>query len=149
MKPKAIVRQEAKKRSAKRTHIGLLVSVVLLAVLGGTLMLSRSSSQASTQGQKKYIATREVVLDGTTGQRRKPTAEEIEAIVSQVSALTNRSSEGLKVTSRPDGSAMANLENRFNNVTLGRVNEDGSTEVRCVTSLEEAADFLGLVEINQ
>jgi cytoskeletal protein RodZ len=152
MKPNQFVRQvtKAKKRSAKRFRIGLLVSAVLLALLGGTLILSRDTSQASTQRQqKRYIATREVIADETTGQRRKPTAEEIETIVAQVTALTNRSTEGLTPTSRPDGSTMVNLENRFSNVTLGRVNEDGTIEVRCVTSMEEAAEFLGLVEEGQ
>lgn len=140
-----------KKRTASRKRIGLVFLTVLIAIIGGMLAISRSTSQArSGQGQqKRYIATKEVTIDQTTGQRRKPTDEEIQALVAQISALTNRSSDGLTVTKRPDGSQMMDLQDRFNNVALARVNDDGSTEVRCVTSMEEAAEFLGLQEVTQ
>ena len=152
MKAKASSTQQSlkgKKRSASRKRIGLVFLMLLIAIAGITLAFSKSTSQArSGQGQqKRYIATREVTVDQTTGQRRKPTDEEIDALVAQVSALTNRSSEGLTVTKRPDGSQMVDLEDRFNNVALARANEDGSTSVRCVTSMEEAAEFLGLQEV--
>jgi hypothetical protein len=139
----------AKKRTASRKRTGLVVLTVLFAIVGGMLAISRSASQARSgqPQQKRYIATRDVVVDQTTGQRRKPTAEEIEALVAQVSALTNRSSDGLTVTLRPDGSQMVNLEDRFNGVALARANDDGSTDVRCVMSMEEAAEFLGLQEV--
>ena len=141
--------QKSKKRNVKRKRVGLVFVAVLIAIVGVTLAFSKSTSQArSGQGQqKRYIATREVTLDQTTGQRRKPTEEEIEALVAQVSALTNRSSDGLTVTKRPDGSQMMDLQDRFNNVALARANEDGTTSVRCVTSMEEAAEFLGLQEV--
>jgi HAMP domain-containing protein len=141
--------QKSKKRNVKRKRVGLVFVAVLIAIVGVTLAFSKSTSQArSGQGQqKRYIATREVTLDQTTGQRRKPTDEEIEALVAQVSALTNRSSEGLTVTKRPDGTQMMDLQDRFNNVALARANEDGTTSVRCVTSMEEAAEFLGLQEV--
>jgi hypothetical protein len=137
------------KKRASRKRIGLVFLTVLIAIVGGILVVSRSTSQARSgqPQQKRYIATRDVVVDQTTGQRRKPTDEEIEALVAQVSALTNRSSEGLTVTHRPDGSEMVNLEDRFNSVALARANDDGSTSVRCVTSMEEAAEFLGLQEV--
>jgi len=138
-----------KKRTASRKRIGLVFLTVLIATVAGMLAVSRSTSQArSGQGQqKRYIATKDVIVDQTTGQRRKPTDEEIQALVAQVSALTNRSSDGLTVTKRPDGSQMVDLQDRFNSVALARANDDGSTDVRCVTSMEEAADFLGLQEV--
>jgi hypothetical protein len=141
--------QKSKKRNVKRKRVGLVFVAVLIAIVGVTLAFSKSTSQArSGQGQqKRYVATREVIVDQTTGQRRKPTDEEIEALVVQVSALTNRSSEGLTVTKRPDGTQMMDLQDRFNNVALARANEDGTTSVRCVTSMEEAAEFLGLQEV--
>ena len=140
---------KGKKRSASRKRIGFVCLMILIAVVGVTLAFSKTTSQArSGQGQqKRYIATREVTVDQTTGQRRKPTDEEIEALVAQVSALTNRSSEGLTVNKRPDGTQMVDLQDRFNNLALARANEDGTTSVRCVTSMEEAAEFLGLQEV--
>ena len=37
------------------------------------------------------------------------------------------------------------LKGRFGGVVLGRANADGTTEVRCVFTMEEAEEFLGLV----
>lgn len=146
------VRQSAKIRDrARRTHIALILTLVVLALALGTVVFSRSTSQAnsSPQSKKRYVATQEIIRDQVTGRLRKPTVEETQAIVDQVSAFTNRSSEGLTAVSLPNGSVKVDLEGRFSGVALGRANADGTTEVRCVMSMEEAADFLGFVEVTQ
>ena len=145
------MKSEPKRLSAMRkrlkgrfARLGMLAAFVVLgAALVATMALPRSSSKASP---KKYRATKEIVLDKTTGALRKPTQEETDTMVNQISVLTNRSSEGLTVNESPNGMKSVNLEGRFNSVTLGRANADGTTEIRCVFSLEEAADFLGLEE---
>ena len=156
MRPKAVpggIRPTAKPKrgKAKRTYIGIILTLVVLALVVGTLAFSRSTSKAnsSPQSKKKYVATEAIILDQATGRLRKPTVEETQAIVDQVTALTNRSSEGLTAVQLPNGSTKVDLEGRFNGVTLGRENADGTTDVRCVMSMEEAADFLGFVEITQ
>ena len=127
-----------------RTSVGVFVALVLLcAAVAASVALPRNSSQASP---KKYKATKEIVLDKTTGTVRKPTQEETDAMVSQISVLTNRSSEGLTVNQRSNGMKSVDLQGRLNSVVLGRANADGTTEIRCVFSIEEAADFLGLEE---
>ena len=127
-----------------RARVGVFVALVLLcAAVAASIALPRTSSQASP---KKYKATKEIVLDKTTGKVRKPTQEETDAMVSQISELTNRSSEGLNVKQSSNGMKFVDLQGRFNSVMLGRANADGTTEIRCVFSIEEAADFLGLVE---
>jgi hypothetical protein len=156
MKPKAVpggTRPTAKPKrgKARRTHIGIILTLVVLALAVGTLALSRSTSKAnsSPQSKKKYVATQEIVRDQATGRLRKPTDEETQAIVDQVTAFTNRSSEGLTSTPLANGGVKVDLQGRFSGVTLGRANADGTTEVRCVMSMEEAANFLGLVEVTQ
>lgn len=136
---------------AKRTQIGIILTLVVLALVVGTLAFSRSTSKAnsSPQSKKKYVATQEIILDQATGRLRKPTVEETQAIVDQVTAATNRSSEGLSAVQLPNGSTRVDLQGRFSGVTLGRANADGTTEVRCVMSMEEAADFLGFVAVTQ
>jgi len=127
-----------------RTRVGVFVALVLLcAAVAASVALPRNSSQASP---KKYKATKEIVLDKTTGRLRKPTQEETDAVVSRISVLTNRSSEGLTVNQRSNGMKSVDLQGRLNSVVLGRANADGTTEIRCVFSIEEAADFLGLEE---
>ena len=133
-----------KTKWSKGTRVGVFVALVLLcAAIATSIALPRNSSQASP---KKYRATKEIVLDKTTGKVRKPTQEETDAMVSRISVLTNRSSEGLSVNQSPNGMKSVDLQGRFNSVTLGRANADGTTEIRCVFSIQEAADFLGLEE---
>jgi hypothetical protein len=131
-------------KKSKRLRIGLFIVLAVLAIaVVATIALPRNSSHASP---KKYKATKEIVLDKTTGKVRKPTQEETDAMVSKISVLTNRSSEGLSVSQSSNGMKSVDLQGRFNSVMLGRANADGTTEIRCVFSIEEAADFLGLEE---
>ena len=133
-----------KTKWSKGTRVGVFVALVLLcAAIATSIALPRTSSQASP---KKYRATKEIVLDKTTGKVRKPTQEETDAMVSRISVLTNRSSEGLSVNQSSNGMKSMDLQGRFNSVMLGRANADGTTEIRCVFTIEEAADFLGLEE---
>jgi hypothetical protein len=134
---------KTKRTKGKRTRVGILVAFAVLgAAVVATIALPRNSSHASP---KKYKATKEIILDQATGTLRKPTPEEIDAMVAQISSLTNRSTEGLIATQSANGAQM-DLQGRFGGVALGRATADGGTEVRCVFTFEEATDFLGLEE---
>lgn len=60
-----------------------------------------------------------------------------------IQRFTNRSSEGLTETIKTDGSVSVDLEGRFQNLMLSRLNERGEPVAACVTSIGEANDFLG------
>jgi hypothetical protein len=126
------------------TTARLIVGALSLALV--TVWSPAASAQQNPGKAKKYTATREITRDDQTGALRLPTAQETETLVDRLVALTNHSSDGLQVRSLPNGAAVINLEGRFAPVMLARPNPDGTSEVRCVTSFEEAADFLGLVE---
>ena len=143
MRPKGLSGRVPRTKKMTKSRIGLILLMVLLALTVGTMAMTRTSTQAQ---KKKFVATREIVRDKVTGQLRKPTAEETEAMVDQLKTLTNRSSEGLTSTQHPNGMVSMSLEGRFGGVVLGRDTADGGTEVRCVFTMEEAADFLGLEE---
>lgn len=136
---------QVKSRKKRPFRMVALLSVIVLAVGLGTVVFSQSDAPPKSRA-KKYIATREIILDETSGKPRKPTAEETEAMVDQVSALTNRSTEGLTIEDQSNGTQSMDLEGRFRGVVLGRANADGTTEVRCVFTMDEAAEFLGLEE---
>ncbi len=134
---------KTRKRS-NRTRLGVFVGLVVLVIgFVAAFTAPRNSSHASP---KKYKATKEIILDQATGTLRKPTPEETETMVSDLAVLTNRSTTGLTVTPGAQGSQMVDLQGRFGGVALGRANPDGTTEVRCVFTLEEAEEFLGLEE---
>lgn len=143
MRPKGLPGKVPRTKKITRTRIGLVLSAILIALTVGTIALTRNSTQAQ---RKKYVATKEIVRDQASGRLRKPTAEETDEMVDQIKSLTNRSTEGLTSTQHPNGMVSMNLEGRANGVVLGRANVDGTTEVRCVFTIEEAAEFLGLEE---
>lgn len=130
-------------KKARRTRIGVIISVALVALTIGVFAVTRTSTKAQ---KKHYVAAKEIIRDSATGKLRKPTAEETQALVDQLKSLTNRSSEGLAAKQLANGTKQVTLEGRFGGVVLGRAKEDGTTEIRCVTSMEEAVAFLGLEE---
>ena len=143
MRPTGLPGRVPRTKKVTRTRIGLVLSAILIALTVGTIALTRTSTQAQ---KKKYVATKEIIHDQASGKLRKPTTEETDAMVDNLKSLTNRSSEGLTATQHPNGMTSMNLENRFGGVVVGRANADGTTEVRCVFTMEEAAEFLGLEE---
>jgi hypothetical protein len=135
---------KATRAKSKRVRVAIFASLVLLAIaVVAAIALPRNSSQAK---QKKFKATKEIILDQATGTLRKPTPEETDLMVAQISSLTNRSTEGLTVQQSAQGGEMMDLDGRFGGVVLGRAKADGTTEVRCVFTMEEAVAFLGLEE---
>jgi hypothetical protein len=103
-----------------------------------------TGTKSSNASPKKYNATREIV-DQQTGQRRMPTQEEVDQVVSDLTQLANRP-EDLPATQGTGGGEMVDLAGGYNGVVLARPAADGSMETRCVFTLEEGAEFLGLVE---
>ena len=141
MKSKNLSGNIPRGQKARRTRIGIIISVALVALTIGAFAITRTSTKAQ---KKTYVATKEIIRDNATGKLRKPNAEELEAMVDQLESLTNRSSEGLAAKQLANGTKQVTLEGRFGGVVLGRAKEDGTTEIRCVTSMEEAVAFLGL-----
>jgi hypothetical protein len=129
-----------------------LAAVILLVGLWVVLTHASGSGRAKTptqaapQAQKTYVPTREITVDKQTGKARKPTAEETQQLVASLSSMLSKSTDGLTAKTLADGTRQVTLEGRFAPVAIARPRADGSMEVRCVTSFDEAADFLGLVE---
>lgn len=129
-------------------------AIVIGSIVAGTRVFSESPRalvttpdvQPTPQKNKKYIATREITVDKQTGQVRKPNDQELAELVSSLTQMLGRPMDNLPVTQLKNGGEMVELDGAFAPVAIGRPRADGSMEVRCVTSMEEAADFLGLVE---
>jgi hypothetical protein len=144
--PTPIQVNRQKKSRFTSTRIIALLAMLILPIGIGTAVFSQSEQDSKPRG-KKYVATKEIIFDEASGKLRKPTAEETQAMVDHVNTLTNRSSEGRTVNTHPNGMKSMNVEGGFSGVVLGRAKSDGTTEVRCVFSMEEAAEFLGLEEV--
>src|SRR5688500_9622948 len=112
----------------KRALVSFTV-VVLCGLIGAGFLNSLSSGTASAQkGERPATETKSDGLDRSMAE--------------QIARVTNRSSEGLESKAGPFGIDM-DLQGRFQNVMLARVEEDGSPAAACVTSLGEANSFFG------
>lgn len=101
-------------------------AVALCGLIGAGFLNSLSSGTASAQkGERPAAETKADV-----------------AMAEQIARVTNRSSEGLESEAGPFGIEM-DLQGRFQNVMLARVEEDGTPAAACVTSLGEANSFFG------
>lgn len=72
-----------------------------------------------------------VFIDPETGKFRTPTSTELAAIAEDAAASKNKSSEGLVVEYRSDGSKHVNLQGRFMHSFRVTVNTDGTTSYSC------------------
>jgi len=147
-----------KTRSRAGIFMALLGSAAALAVVVGIIAYSNTASaqQSDTQPQTSagdtsadndtavQFANQKITIDAQTGKLRKPTVEEARALVETITGLTNRSAKGLRVERAANGMRKVDLQGRFQTVILAKPNPDGTNEVRCVTSLKEAAEFLGI-----
>jgi hypothetical protein len=147
-------KQTHKTRSRAWYFVAALVSTVVLAVIVG---ISVSSKTANAQQEKEQTrsqaedgdttvqyANQKIKIDPQTGKLRTPTVEEARSIVETIQSLTNRSSKGLKVTQTAGGGTKVDLQGRYQTVVVAKPNPDGTNEIMCVNSLEEAAAFLGI-----
>ena len=147
------VKNTRKTRSRAWILITILASAVTLAVVVGAIVSSPTAEaqqessrqpQAPADDATVEFANQRITIDAQTGRLRKPTVEEARAMVETITGLTDRSTKGLKVERGPHGVKHVDLKGRFQSVVLAKPNPDGTNEIRCVTSMEEAADFLGL-----
>ena len=161
MKKSRSVKQPAifKKYPARLSRVAL--AIILGAIAAVSAIALSSSGAGSSNGvaassnpalasatQKRYKATRPFVVDRQTGQLRMPTKQEIDEVVSNLSTLAKRPSEGLPQTAAANGGVAVDLDGGFGGVMLARPADDGTWETKCVFTLEEGIEFLGIQEDN-
>ena len=82
----------------------------------------------------------------TPHKAMKPTAAEIDRLVSDLRAMTRQPVvTAMTSTARNTGGDTAKLDKDFAGVMLARPKADGGFETRCVFTFAEGAEFLGLV----
>ncbi|HEX7151760.1 MAG TPA: hypothetical protein VF618_09755 [Thermoanaerobaculia bacterium] len=114
------------------------LAVALLAVSTTAFAESRKGDQPVNE-VAATLSTFQGAIDPATGRLRELTPEEAADLSRALGKLLNRSMEGVKVTANSDGSLEADLDGRFMNVVMARVNEDGTVERMCVE--EDHAGF--------
>ena len=124
-----------KRKSASHSaflHANVLLTFAFCAVGALLAYVVYASTTARAQGpQPNSIAGR-------------LTPEDAQTLAEGLKPLINDSAEGLTQVQRPDGSVSMDLEGRFQNVTVAKIEADGSVSQSCVNNLDAAADFFGI-----
>ena len=84
------------------------------------------------------------VQTNQSGQIRPLTQQEAQKMADGIKEMINQSSEGLNSVHHPDGSVSVDLQDRFQNVTVARKNDDGTVSQSCVDNSQSAAAFFEL-----
>ena len=138
-----------------RTRSVVLI-IATVTVLSGLYFAGESSKSGTAFSQqnsiqdkskkKRFRATRDLIIDETTGTPRKPTERELDELLSTLEKLANTSTEGLQEYPLENGGYGMDLQGRFQGVFLSRPKPDGNLEIKCVFTFEEGLEFLGVVE---
>ncbi len=123
------------------------IAILITLIAAVSLVVFMSGAKSSNAAPKKFKATRPIVVDKQTGQRRMPNQEEIDQVISNLSQLANRP-ENLPETQGTGSAVVADLEGGYGGVMLARPGDGGGWETKCVFTFDEGAEFLGLVEDN-
>jgi hypothetical protein len=120
---------------------------------GTATMVTGSSRMSTLRGSvmrmtpvdagQRWVATRAIYADGTTGRVRKPNTAETALLVRTLQNMTQRSAAS-RFSVSSDGVRQASNGESY--IVLSRPTEEGGTETLCVSTFEEAAAFLGLVQ---
>ena len=128
--------------------VGAAITVLSKQLEGNKRSSPVSTKAASANAGKKYVtvkvAGRDVQVDPQTGQIKPLTPAEAQQLADGLKTMLNKSTEGLVQEKHPDGSVSVDLQGRFQNVAVARVNADGTLEQSCVDEPLAAAQFFGI-----
>ncbi|HYR76214.1 MAG TPA: hypothetical protein VEM96_10260 [Pyrinomonadaceae bacterium] len=146
-------------RRFRRLHVFAIVATLVLGISAVTV-LSRQTGRAKesknpqptsiapTKPNKNYVtmkvAGQDVHVDSQTGEIQPLTPQEAARLAEGLKPMLNRSTEGLVQVQHPDGSVSVDLEGRFQDVTVARVNKDGTVSQSCVNNPKAAGAFFGI-----
>jgi hypothetical protein len=148
------------RNSPKKFRRVSLTSIVLAAAIlaiAAVTVISRQNAQVQepTQQERSSPVTKktnkklakveeagqEVKLDGETPEL---TPEEAQKLAAGLKLLIDRSTEGHEQVQNPDGSVSIKLNEKFQNVTVAKVNKDGTITQSCVNNAKAAGAFFGI-----
>lgn len=131
----------------------LVVAIAVLAV-GAITVVSRqklSTNQTSSLEAKTAdsvfapkATAQHVHFQAQNDQIQELSPEEAEKLAGGLRQLVNQSTEGLVEVHHADGSVSVNLDDHFQNVTVARVNRNGSLAQSCVDNPIAAGAFFGI-----
>jgi len=123
-------------RRVRLAMLGIGVASAMMLLSGD----DRVSAQESNRGEDAAVtlAGRKIRIDKGSGKLRELSPQEARELVSTLTAMTTRTE---RVADKPGGASLVKLEG-FDHVLIGRPNENGTVDVQCVSTVEDAVSFL-------
>ena len=162
-----VVRKPLKKtrnsnRKFRRLSLTTLVMAIAIVAIAAITVVSRQKVRVNeannpkrttvmanaTKNQGNFmtvkVAGQDVQVDPQTGKMKELTPEEAQKMAAGLKKMINQSSDGLVQVHHPDGTVSMDMEDRFQNVPVARVNKDGSISQSCVDNPKAAGEFFGI-----
>ena len=124
-------------RAGRRRFVCLAGALVVTALTASGIQVG--AQDTSREDVVVKLAGKNLRVDKSTGKLRKITAEEARELVATLTNITNR--RDVSAETRPDGAEVVQMAG-FGHVMVARPNEDGTSDVRCVSTVDEAVEFL-------
>ena len=141
------------RRLSRISFTSIVVAIAVLAVGAMTVVSRQKLSSNQTQSRTARAADgdfaskaagQDVHFHTQDEQTGELTPEEAQKIAGGLRELVNQSTEGLVEIRHADGSVSVNLDDHFQNVTVARVNRNGSLAQSCVDNPLAAGAFFGI-----
>lgn len=111
-------------------------------------MMKQAENKPGATGTRTYVTRRvggqDIHIDSQNSEIKPLTPEEAQKLANGLAPLLDNSADGLTEVRHADGSFSMDLQGRFKNVAVARVNQDGVVEVSCVDNPRAAAKFFGI-----
>jgi len=126
-----------------------VVVLTLILAIGAITVLSRQNAgrklqmAEKTNSVKTNVAAQDVQVKNDP-QPQEVSVEDAQKLGAGLKELVNQSTDGLVEVHHPNGSVSIDLEDRFQNVTVARINKDGSISQSCVDNPRAAGAFFGI-----
>jgi len=105
------------------------------------------STSKATRGHTyvtRRVAGQDIQVDTQTGEIKPLTPQEAQQLANGLAPMLDNSTDGLVQVHHADGSVSMDLQGRFQNVAVVKVNTDGTVEQGCVDNPRAAAKFFGM-----
>jgi hypothetical protein len=116
----------------------LCFGLAVLAIMPSSDAAVQAQENNRTDDAVVKLAGRKVRIDKTTGKLRDLSAQEARDLVSTLTSMTTRTDSDATAAS---GATLVRMDG-FDHVLVGRPNEDGTIDVQCVSTVDEAVSFL-------
>jgi hypothetical protein len=129
--------------------VAVIVAATAITVISRqkvrTQAANREAAKAAATTTRTFVTRRvgnqDILINPQTGEIKPLTREEAQRLANDLAPMLDNSTDGLTQVQHADGSVSMDLQGRFQNVTVARVNNDGTIDQSCVDNPRAAAKF--------